>query len=574
MAASAVYLPPGGDADCRCDDVETPPGACVPVCPVRPNFFCGQLLSDQDLSDLTRWTRNRLRLSRERHGHGVVRGLDLHLDVDRPGRIVLEPGYALDACGNDIVVCEAVSLDLSGACKLSESRCEEIASPAPVESVQFMGREVAKNEIIVLDVLLRYKENPTDPLPALGRGACMERSACEFSRVEESFEVSWRGADPQRERASEALQGWEADYFARSRKVVDEFVERFGKAPGPHDVEDIVRWLKEWISRKAYHFGWLAEWLESLAHSQRVLQVAPILFYLVLDARLSYLARCAPRERGSDIVLGRVWLRRVENGARACRVMFIDTSIQHRIPLHDDTWPALPSQVNLAQFFFQPADWVCARLTDAGIAHELEWAQSFRNIDELLAWLDEQVLFHEQGCSRADERLALLALPPPELGARIVGFKRVGSGPSIPERPEKPITERPVPEKPIPEKPIPEKPIPEGPIPEGPIPERPLPERPVPEGPIPERPTPGKPILEKPIPDKPARPESGPADSLVMINGIGDERERRLRDVGIHTFRDLAEADPNQVKKLFPPPVRIEDVRAWQAEARRLTEKG
>ena len=58
----------GGRCGCetRCCDLE---------CLVRPNFFCGQLLTDADLTAVVEWTRRRLVLSRYRDGWGIACGL-------------------------------------------------------------------------------------------------------------------------------------------------------------------------------------------------------------------------------------------------------------------------------------------------------------------------------------------------------------------------------------------------------------------------------------------------------------------------------------------------------------------
>ena len=69
----------GGHCGCesRCCDLE---------CIVRPNFFCGQLLTDGDLAATVEWARSRFSLSRYRHGWGIISaGLDarVHRHVAR-----------------------------------------------------------------------------------------------------------------------------------------------------------------------------------------------------------------------------------------------------------------------------------------------------------------------------------------------------------------------------------------------------------------------------------------------------------------------------------------------------------
>ncbi len=70
----------------------------------RPRFFAGQLLTEDDLEQLTAYITGKDRLrNRLLSGPGVVSGLHV---VCGPcgGDIVVRPGYALDCCGNEIVV--------------------------------------------------------------------------------------------------------------------------------------------------------------------------------------------------------------------------------------------------------------------------------------------------------------------------------------------------------------------------------------------------------------------------------------------------------------------------------------
>src|SRR5438309_1287188 len=70
---------------------------------VRPQFFAGQLLTEDDLQSLENYVvaKNRLHNSRL-FGEGVVCGLQVLCHPCGDGRILVQPGYALDCCGNDI----------------------------------------------------------------------------------------------------------------------------------------------------------------------------------------------------------------------------------------------------------------------------------------------------------------------------------------------------------------------------------------------------------------------------------------------------------------------------------------
>src|SRR5262245_47892370 len=97
---------------CRCQT-----RCCDLDCLIRPNFFCGQLLTDADLTAMVEWNRSRFALSRYRDGWGVVCGLDVSCspvygatvsccgDSNGGPFVYVNPGYAIDCCGNDLVVC-------------------------------------------------------------------------------------------------------------------------------------------------------------------------------------------------------------------------------------------------------------------------------------------------------------------------------------------------------------------------------------------------------------------------------------------------------------------------------------
>ena len=117
-------------ADCNCTsqpDCETKSRK-TPVCPdcgaleclCRPRFFAGQLLSEQDLNRLDRYIKQKNRLhTHNLHGWGVVNGLVVLCDPC--DQIKVTKGYAVDPCGDDIVVCEDTAVDI---CKLIR-QCKE-----------------------------------------------------------------------------------------------------------------------------------------------------------------------------------------------------------------------------------------------------------------------------------------------------------------------------------------------------------------------------------------------------------------------------------------------------------------
>jgi len=106
-----------GGCGCGCGCKDHPPqtGCCKLTCFERPTYFCGQLLSDADLTLEENYFREKNKLyHRTIDGYGVVCGLRMKCDGRCDGHITIGDGYAIDCCGNDLVVCEPKSFDVIG----------------------------------------------------------------------------------------------------------------------------------------------------------------------------------------------------------------------------------------------------------------------------------------------------------------------------------------------------------------------------------------------------------------------------------------------------------------------------
>ena len=123
-----------GHSPCGCPDT-TPsqPCCCNLVCFERPNYFCGHLLTDADLTLQQKYVIEKHKLyHRTMDGYGIVCGLKLTCDCDCKGNILVRDGFAIDDCGNDLIVCETTRFDVIGALKkkgllvydLPEDDCE------------------------------------------------------------------------------------------------------------------------------------------------------------------------------------------------------------------------------------------------------------------------------------------------------------------------------------------------------------------------------------------------------------------------------------------------------------------
>jgi hypothetical protein len=131
----------------------------------RPRFFAGQLLTDETLNQLDHYIveKNKLR-NRYLHGWGVVCGLEV---VCNPcNAVTVRAGYALSPCGDDVIVCKDVPVDVCGLIdkcvgKMRDWECQPFGSGHDVDC-----REVEGDWILSV----RYDETMTRGITALKGG--------------------------------------------------------------------------------------------------------------------------------------------------------------------------------------------------------------------------------------------------------------------------------------------------------------------------------------------------------------------------------------------------------------------
>jgi hypothetical protein len=140
-------------------------------CLCRPRFFPGQLLTDDDLNRLERYVIDKNRLhNRYLVGWGVVCGLEVVCDACDGDHVVVRTGYALSPCGDDIVVCRDVAVnmcELIAQCRPGRDPLCDPPQPQPPRDCR------GGNEQWVLAVC--YDERPSRGVTALlgsGDDAC------------------------------------------------------------------------------------------------------------------------------------------------------------------------------------------------------------------------------------------------------------------------------------------------------------------------------------------------------------------------------------------------------------------
>jgi hypothetical protein len=170
----------------------------------RPVFFSGQLLTEEDLQQLSDYAAVKFRLhNRFLHGSGVVCGLLVTCNPCGGGKVTVQPGTALDCCGNDIHLPCAVELDINkmvaglrlelrGGHDCGDPCAKECAdSPDDEKCLDRKGRRY--------DLYLRYCETLVDPVAPYVTGGDCAPQACKPTRINEGyrFELRCPSKDPE-----------------------------------------------------------------------------------------------------------------------------------------------------------------------------------------------------------------------------------------------------------------------------------------------------------------------------------------------------------------------------------------
>jgi hypothetical protein len=162
---------------------------------VRPRYFAGQLLTEADLrtEQAYRIAKDRLH-NRMLHGTGVVCGLQAVCHPECRGWVTVLPGYAIDPCGNDVVVEEATDFDVIAAVR----RCREAQRRSPADCDRLTPvRERCPDVEEEWCITLTYEEHECRPIAAV-RSSCgcdgngngnSAALPCEPTRIVETFRL-------------------------------------------------------------------------------------------------------------------------------------------------------------------------------------------------------------------------------------------------------------------------------------------------------------------------------------------------------------------------------------------------
>ena len=370
--------------DCGCD---SKPDCCELECLVQPRFFCGQLLADQDLTALVDWVKAKTGLARYRHGWGIVCGLDVHCGPS--GSVRVTPGYALDCCGRDIVICEETTYPISDCWQRPEDPCGNGAlrrnrddnarifttgaAAAGAPDPPF-GFAIPSEQIQAIDLYIRYKESASDARTALARGGCGGTAGCEYTRVHEGFELYCKPAPDCLDPNEAIVAAWDEAYVEGLRALFDDIDALNGIQDERRRLDRVMGWLNE---QPPQTFCFVREWLCDLNGGDSDLPERWFLdavFLIVQDWRNEYFrVHCKGCGPDTGIRLARVWLwmRRVENRERFT-TLYVDSYLPFRRMLEKDDFPAPSGFVNVAPYIWQPTNHAAVALRDVGFTDVVE----------------------------------------------------------------------------------------------------------------------------------------------------------------------------------------------------------
>ncbi len=155
----------------------------------RVRYYHGMLLREQEFIDDQRYHHDQHRHANSvLHGTGIVDGLVVEVDPEQ-NRLKIRRGSAIDDCGRVIQVCEDIELCISNLPKLDPGE-------APCHCDEREEEELETEASVSKWLVLCHAEREVDPRPAYRTDAdCTESKPCEFSRIEEGFEIKLLDAE-------------------------------------------------------------------------------------------------------------------------------------------------------------------------------------------------------------------------------------------------------------------------------------------------------------------------------------------------------------------------------------------
>ncbi|HEV2915041.1 MAG TPA: hypothetical protein VGX92_17320 [Pyrinomonadaceae bacterium] len=152
----------------------------------RNNFYFGKFMTARDFTDEQsymnekRWMVNRFGL-----GWGVLCGLKVRPHARDKRRVIVEPGFAIDPYGHEILVCREETVDLLSHHEGSPPEEPAHREAAQIESAQ---REAAhRRGSYLYYISIMYEECGVNPSPILIDSCDGYKEECVYNRTRESY---------------------------------------------------------------------------------------------------------------------------------------------------------------------------------------------------------------------------------------------------------------------------------------------------------------------------------------------------------------------------------------------------
>ncbi len=169
----------------------------------RVHYFPRQLITADDMTAEQEYFREKLRRhNRYLHGWGVVCGcaVEPYPDAGHPWQVRICPGYIITPQGDEILIAEPVNFDMGGDSRQLPDPC---ANPSPCPPVSVMQPKQERQKVYLAAC---YAECNTRPVRVHPVGCACDESACDYSRIRDSFELVRLTDYPQSHRMASQVQ--------------------------------------------------------------------------------------------------------------------------------------------------------------------------------------------------------------------------------------------------------------------------------------------------------------------------------------------------------------------------------
>lgn len=418
--AQMVAKPNNTSKPCNCGCSDCQGECCSLECLIRPNFFCGQLLTDRDLKAFVDWISAKSALQRFREGWGVVCGLEAtcsHVENEH-NRVYVGPGYGVDCCGRDIVVCDPIWYDFE-CDTISDPCCREkkaVGAPAPAALARTQPRgssllgSIPFEQLRAFDLCLISDEQMTGGQRALVRGNCAPMDDCQFTRIRETGKlVAKEVIDPLAPAVSHDL-----DLYRRQLTDLVDGIRSNSASPTA---------LLAYLSGSLHSFCFVEDWLCDLSRRKPAPPASwldDVFPYIIQDFRNHYLlcscVSCVGNPcDGDGVPLSRVWIwDRKDATCKMCKVVYIESCPPYRRYLSRECRPTEPGCVDVSRYIWRSKDEVLEELQRTG--YDITVRES--GIDQIAILEKREIL-----CLRRGEKIRLHYHADPYGQDRVVAFE-------------------------------------------------------------------------------------------------------------------------------------------------------